>query len=66
MPKMLNDMNCLEALEALEEGLEALNLPEFRLIQTYILQARVAHTEEIDKLKACFCKCCNGAMDCWC
>lgn len=66
MTKTLDEMNCVEALEALREGLKAMNMPQFRLIETFIDRAKTAHTDEIEKLKCCFCKCCNGAMDCWC
>ena len=52
-PKQLRDMNCVEALEALKEGLEAISnagrLPEISLLNLFIDHAIMAHKDEMHK-----------------
>ena len=52
-PKQLKDMDCVEALEALKEGLEAISnagrLPEISLIELFINRAIKCHKEEIEQ-----------------
>lgn len=51
-PKQLHEMNCLEALAALREGLRDIEdrtnrLPEISLIETFIDRAVNQHIEEV-------------------
>ena len=54
-PKQLRDMNCVEALEALKEGLEAISnagrLPEISLLNLFIEHAIHAHNDEVKNLR---------------
>lgn len=54
-PKQLKDMDCVEALEALKEGLEAISnagrLPEISLLNLFINHAIKAHKDELEKVK---------------
>ena len=55
LPKQLRDMNCVEALEALKEGLEAISnagrLPEISLLNLFIDHAITAHKDELEKVQ---------------
>jgi len=52
-PKQLEDMDCVEALEALKEGLEAISnagrLPEISLLNLFINHAIKANKDEVHK-----------------
>ena len=51
--KQLSEMNCIESLEALREGLRAISdaghLPEISLIELFINRAIECHKEEVKK-----------------
>lgn len=54
MGKQLNEMNTIEALDALVEGLEAIKqderLPEFALIKLFVDRAKEAHVAEVSHI----------------
>lgn len=49
LPKQLKDMDCIEALEALKEGLRNLNLPAISLYERFIDHAEKVHEKEVNK-----------------
>lgn len=46
-PKQLEDMDCVETIEALREGLRNLNLPAISLYELFLDHAIEAHKEEV-------------------
>jgi hypothetical protein len=52
MPKYIDELTCVEALEVLREGLRHISdlgrLPEVSLLETYINRAITAHNEEVE------------------
>lgn len=48
-PKQLEDMDCVESIDALREGLRHLDLPAISLYELFLDHAIQAHKDEVQK-----------------